>query len=531
MDAFSIQSARRHTLAEAFQKAVAQFPNKEAIIFETRRWTYWQVDRIVQKIALYLQAQGLRAGDHVAAYGANSDCYVFYWLACNRLGLVHVPVNYALLGDELHYILTQSQVKAVFCDPQLRDSLMGLKDRLSITLYGTFFGGETHDLLRLIQGVAHEQQLPNSLALEDISVFSHQDNRWLFDEQSIAQILYTSGTTSLPKGAMLSHEALYAEYESCIEALDIKSSDKALASLPLYHSAQMQVFLMPGLLQGVTQVIIASPKPEICFTWFEKESITTFFAPPTVWIALLRHPSFTVEKMQMLKKAYYGASIMPLPVLEEIRRLLPEMGVYNCYGQSEIGPLATVLNPAEHLISPSSAGKPILNVRTRVVDDNMNTVPVGQVGEIVHQSKQLMSGYWNKPEQTAESFEGGWFHSGDMGYFDEHGFLYIVDRIKDVINTGGVLVSSREVEECLYKHPAVAEVAVIAIPDEKWVEAICAVVMLKAGESVSEQELIAFAKERIAPFKVPKKIHFKEDLPRNTAGKLLKRVLREEYAR
>ncbi|NOL52426.1 fatty acyl-CoA synthetase [Pelistega suis] len=535
----SIQYSRRFTLAEAFQRAVAQFPNKEALVFERRRWTYRQVDKAVQQIALYLKSKGLKAGDHVAAYGANSDAYVLYWLACNRLGLVHVPVNYALLGDELHYILTQSKAKAVFCDPHLKESLANIQPRLNLDLYGTFFGGEQDDILSVAAVPPHEPATPGSVVLEDIRQFIENtlpmgdtDDVLLtaFDEKSPAQILYTSGTTSLPKGAMLSHEALYAEYMSAIEALDIKPSDKALTSLPLYHSAQMQVFLMPGLLQGVTQVIIPAPKPDVCFLWFEKENITTFFAPPTVWISLLRHPEFSVDKMKMLKKAYYGASIMPLPVLEEIRQLFPEMGVYNCYGQSEIGPLATVLNPAEHLISPASAGRPVMNVMTRVVDDKMNTVPVGQVGEIVHQSKQLMSGYWDKPEQTEESFEGGWFHSGDMGYFDEHGFLYIVDRIKDVINTGGVLVSSRDVEECLYKHPSVAEVAVIAIPDEKWVEAVCAVVTLKAGTTATEQELINFAKERIAPFKVPKKVHFKDELPRNTAGKLLKRTLREEFA-
>jgi fatty-acyl-CoA synthase len=160
----------------------------------------------------------------------------------------------------------------------------------------------------------------------------------------------------------------------------------------------------------------------------------------------------------------------------------------------------------------------------------MEEMPVGEMGEIVHRTPQAMIGYWDKPEQTAEAFQGGWFHSGDVGYFDANGFLFICDRIKDVINTGGVVVSSREVEECLYTHPAVAEVAVIALPDEKWVEAVSAVVSLKAGASVTEEELINFAKGKIAPFKVPKYIFFKQELPRNTAGKLLKRELRREYA-
>lgn len=528
----SIVQTRRNTLAEILQKTISCFPNKIAIVYQDRQWTFAQLDRAIQQIARYLKAKGLKAGDHVAAYGANSDAYVLYWLACNRMGLVHVPVNYALLGEELSYIVRQSKAKALYYDIALSSKVDDIRDKTEIELYGTFYGGQAQDDILTIGKVPWEKEVsPSAFTLEDIGEFSldSAETPFTFDENSIAQLLYTSGTTSLPKGAMLSHGALLAEYVSAIAALDFNGEDNVLNALPLYHSAQMQVFLMPYLLKGATQIIINAPKPELCFELFKTHNITSFFAPPTVWISFLRHPDFAVSKMAMLQKAYYGASIMPLPILEEIRNLFPNLGVYNCYGQSEIGPLATVLNPEGHLRSPASAGRPVLNVLTRVVDDAMNVLPVGKVGEIVHRSPQLMSGYWDKPEQTAEAFEGGWFHSGDMGYFDEHGFLYVVDRIKDVINTGGVLVSSREVEECLYKHSSVAEVAVIAVPDEKWVEAICAVVTVKAGETVTEQALIAHAKERLAPFKVPKQVYFKDELPRNTAGKLLKRKLREEF--
>jgi fatty-acyl-CoA synthase len=261
----------------------------------------------------------------------------------------------------------------------------------------------------------------------------------------------------------------------------------------------------------------------------EQERITSFFAPPTVWISLLRHKDFATRNLTSLKNIYYGASIMPLPVLHELRERLPGARPFNAYGQTEIAPCATVLAPEDHDARPASCGRPVLNVETRVVDPDMNDVPPRTHGEIVHRSPQLLTGYWDKPAETAEAFAGGWFHSGDVGYFDEDGYLYIVDRIRDVINTGGVLVASREVEEALFTHPSVSEVAVVGLPDEKWIEAVTAFVMLRPGHDADEATLIAHARQHLASFKLPKKVVFVDNLPRNTAGKLLKRELRNQY--
>src|SRR5690554_2705036 len=303
---------------------------------------------------------------------------------------------------------------------------------------------------------------------------------------------------------MMTHQALLAEYMACMVELDIKSDEPMLAALPLYHSAQMHVYLMPALLLGAPVHLRMAPLPDDCLGQIASEGIASFFAPPTVWISLLRHPDFDNFDLKTLKKAYYGASIMPVPVLEELQQRLPEVGLYNCYGQSEIAPLATVLRPEEHAARPASAGRPILTVETRVVDLAMNDVAPGEHGEIVHRSPQLLTGYWDKPDMSEEAFMGGWFHSG------------------------GVVVASREVEEGLFKHPAVSEVAVIGQPDEKWIEAITAVGVPKEGMEVSEAELIEHAKAHMAPFKVPKRIVFTEALPKSTAGKILKRHLRKE---
>ncbi|MDE8345086.1 MAG: AMP-binding protein [Acidocella sp.] len=328
-------------------------------------------------------------------------------------------------------------------------------------------------------------------------------------DDDIAQILYTSGTTGTPKGAALTHRALLSEYASCIIGMGYTEDEIFLGALPLYHSAPMHAFAMPLLLTGAEILLMESPVPAICLERIARDHVTSMFCPPTVWISLLRHPDFATRDLSSLKKAYYGAAIMPVPVLQELRARLPGILPFNCYGQSEIAPLATILQPHEHDARPASVGRPVLNVETRVVDLNMQDMPPGSHGEIIHRSPHLMRGYWDKPIETAQAFAGGWFHSGDVGYFDAEGYLYIVDRIKDVINTGGVQVASREVEDALFTHPAIAEVAVIAIPDPKW---------------------IAHASQCLAPYKRPKQIFFTDALPKNTAGKLLKRQLRLEYA-
>ncbi|RBL80648.1 acyl-CoA synthetase, partial [Streptomyces cavourensis] len=225
---------------------------------------------------------------------------------------------------------------------------------------------------------------------------------------------------------------------------------------------------------------------------------------------------------------YYGASIMPVPVLERLRARLPHLAFYNCFGQSEIGPLATVLGPDEHECRMESCGRPVLFVEARVVDEEGREVPDGTAGEVVYRSPQLCTGYWDKPEETAEAFRDGWFRSGDLAVRDAEGYFTVVDRVKDVINSGGVLVASRQVEDALYTHPAVAETAVVGLPDERWIEAVTAVVVLR-GEA-SDTELIAHAREKLAPFKAPKRVVFVEELPRNASGKILKRELRDRLA-
>ncbi|KAE8437147.1 fatty acyl-CoA synthetase [Vreelandella piezotolerans] len=506
-------SIHRNTIGAALDRSARKYPQQLALRFAERSWSYHTLNAAANQVANALLEAGLVPGDRLAVYGKNSDAYVIAWLAAVKAGLVHVPVNFALSSEELGYILQQSGAKGVLSDASLADKVCEATQSITLTVNGTLHAVEPSGFDVLASaGSSHSSKEPD-VALEG---------------SSLAQLLYTSGTTAAPKAAMMSHQALMAEYMACMVELDIKGNEAMLAALPLYHSAQMHVFLMPALLLGAPVTLLEAPLPESCLAAMAQHKISSFFAPPTVWISLLRHPQFGQHDLSCLKKAYYGASIMPVPVLEEMQQRFSGVGLYNCYGQSEIAPLATVLRPEEHAERPASAGRAILTVETRIVDLEGNDVAPGEHGEIVHRSPQLMVGYWDKPEMTAEAFQGGWFHSGDVGYVDEAGYLYIVDRIKDVINTGGVLVASREVEEALFKHEAISEVAVIGLPDEKWIEAITAVVVLKEGQAVSEETLIHHVKGIMAPYKVPKRIVFTDALPKSTAGKILKRHLRHD---
>ncbi|MFF1421496.1 fatty acyl-CoA synthetase [Streptomyces sp. NPDC058280] len=489
------------TVDGVVRRSAARIPDRVAVRYADRVWTYAELDAAVSTAAALLRAHGLADGDRVAAYGHNSDVYLIAFLACARAGLVHVPVNQHLTGDDLAYLVAQSGSALVLADPALAGRLpAGVPVRAL---------RDTDDSLLT--------------ALDTPKPYEREG-----DPGDLVQLLYTSGTTALPKGAMMTHRALVHEYVSALTALDLRETDRPVHSLPLYHSAQTHVFLLPYLAVGAENTILDAPDPVTIFDLVGAGRADSLFAPPTVWIALAGHPEFAARDLSGLRKAYYGASIMPVPVLERLRGRLPSLAFYNCFGQSEIGPLATVLGPDEHEGRMDSCGRPVRFVEARVVDENGKEVPDGTAGEVVYRSPQLCEGYWAKPVETAEAFRDGWFHSGDLAVRDAEGFYTVVDRVKDVINSGGVLVASRQVEDALYTHPAVAEAAVIGLPDDRWIEAVTAVVVPR-GE-VTEAELLTHAREKLSHFKAPKRVLFVAWLPRNASGKILKRELRDRFS-
>ncbi|MGW0770565.1 acyl-CoA synthetase [Streptomyces sp. NPDC002676] len=493
---------RGSTVDGVLRRSARRTPARIALEYGERTWTYEELDGAVSRAAALLLAQGLAPGDRVGAYGHNCDAYLIGFLACARAGLVHVPVNQNLTGDDLAYLVRQSGSTLVLADPDLAERLP--------------------DGVRVLPLRDAEGSLLSRLA--DTPPYDGPEPR----TEDLVQLLYTSGTTALPKGAMMTHRALVHEYLSAITALDLSAGDRPAHALPLYHSAQMHVFLLPYLAVGATNIILDAPDGDRLFDLVEAGRVDSLFAPPTVWIGLANRPDFATRNLDGLRKAYYGASIMPVPVLRRLRERLPGLAFYNCFGQSEIGPLATVLGPGEHEGRLDSCGRTVLFVDARVVDDKGEDVPDGTPGEIVYRSPQLCEGYWDKPEETAEAFRDGWFHSGDLAVRDPEGYFTIVDRVKDVINSGGVLVASRQVEDALYTHEAVAEAAVIGLPDERWIEAVTAVVVPRGD--VTEAQLVSHVREKLPAFKAPKKVLFVEELPRNASGKILKRELRDRFS-
>ncbi|MFD5877309.1 fatty acyl-CoA synthetase [Streptomyces yangpuensis] len=496
-------AVRDNTVDGLVRDSARRVPDRPAVRYAGRSWSYAELDAAVTTGAALLRGRyGLAAGDRVATYAHNSDAYLLAFLACARAGLTHVPVNQNLTGEDLAYILDDSGSTLVLADPALAGRI---PDRYPVRALR-----DAPD--SFLDGLA--EPLPFEPEPEPCG-----------DPGGLVQLLYTSGTTALPKGAMMTHRALAHEYESAIEALDLAEEDRPVHSLPLYHSAQMHVFLLPYLAVGAVNIILDAPVAEQLFDLVEVGEADSLFAPPTVWIGLAGHPQFGERELGALRKAYYGASIMPVPVLERLRRRLPGLAFYNCFGQSEIGPLATVLGPREHEGRMESCGRPVRHVEARVVDEEGKDVPDGTAGEVVYRSPQLCLGYWNDPGATEKAFRDGWFRSGDLAVRDAEGYFTVVDRVKDVINSGGVLVASRQVEDVLYAHPDVAEAAVVGLPDERWIEAVTAVVVPRGA--VTEAELLDYARDRLAHFKAPKRVLFVDALPRNASGKILKRELRD----
>jgi fatty-acyl-CoA synthase len=508
----------QHSLADLLRRTAARVPSKLAIQCGDTRWSYAEFEHVCARLAAGLWRHNIRPGDRVAILSRNSHAFAAMRFALARIGAVLVPVNFMLNAEEIAFILQSSGAVALAVGPDFVETGRAAVAR----------GGKVGTLFWL-PGEAPAAQPSGLIDFDELISGDPLRSPVEVDARTLAQIVYTSGTESLPKGAMLTHEAVIWQYVSCVIEGEMAADDVMLHALPLYHCAQLDVFLGPAVYLGISNIIISQPRPDVILPCIAKHGITSFFAPPSVWIALLRAPSFDATDLSSLKKGYYGASIMPVEVLREIQQRLPTVRLWNFYGQTEIAPLATVLKPEDQLRKAGSAGKPVLNVETRVVGPDMADVPPGEVGEIVHRSPQLLRGYFNDAEKTAAAFGGDWFHSGDLATIDAEGYITVVDRKKDMIKSGGENVASREVEEMIYRLPAVSEVAVIGLPDPYWIEAVTAVVVVKQGHSLDPDAVTRHCHQHMAPFKVPKRVIFAESLPKNPSGKLLKRELRTLY--
>ncbi|BBX07866.1 acyl-CoA synthetase [Mycolicibacterium aichiense] len=514
----SIRAARGHGLGDIPRRSARRYPDKVAIIDGDVTLTFSEFDDLVDRAAAALSDNGFGPGDRVALLARNCWQYAVLAFATARAAVVLVPVNFMLTAEEIAYILRHCRATGFIVEADL------------ITVAEDAMSPDTSVATKMAIAEAESPAPSGWVDFEQCLATTSSPPNPDVDDDQLLRVMYTSGTESRPKGVMHSSRTLMWQYVSSITAGSMAVDDVEIHSLPLYHCAQLDNFLATDVYLGATSIILPRPDPEAVLRTIERYAVTNYFAPPTVWISLLRSPVFDQVDLSSLRKGYYGASAMPTEILHEIRHRLPNLQLWNFYGQTEIAPLASALGPEEQEAHAGAAGRPVLNVETAILDESDEPVPAGTIGEIAHRSPHLMLGYLDDPGKTAEAFRAGWFHSGDLGFYDDAGLLHVVDRKKDMIKTGGENVASREVEEVLYLHAGVEEAAVFGLEHPVWVEAVVAAVVLRQGADLSEDEVLAHCRTHLAGFKTPKHVFFVSELPKNPSGKLLKRDLRQRFS-
>jgi acyl-CoA synthetase (AMP-forming)/AMP-acid ligase II len=503
-------------------KSARTFPNRTALIHGARKRSYREFNARANQLANALSKLGIRRGDNVAVLQFNYMETLESIFACFKVGCAAVPINFRLHPREFGFIIDHSDCKAVILSEEFNEPIRQVQSDLSkvqtfITLTGA--DGEMLDYEAALAGESEQWQ--------DAEV-NAEDVAWLF---------YTSGTTGYPKGAMLTHRNLLAMIMSFFaDMAPLGPDDAILHAAPLSHGSGL--YSLPNVAKAATNVILSSKsfEPKVVFETIQEHRITNMFAAPTMVKLLVESPVLGDYDLSSMKCLNYGGGPM---YVEDLKKAISRLGpcLVQLFGQGESPMTITYLPTRDHVAQGTpeqigrlaSAGFARTDVEVKVFDDEGREVPVGVTGEIVTRSDLVMRGYWKNPEATAAALRGGWLHTGDVGYMDERGYLFIMDRSKDMIITGGENVYPREIEEVLLRSPAVKEVAVIGVPDAKWGEKIMACVVCRPGAAVSEEELISFCKDHLASYKKPKAVVFMDELPKNNYGKILKRELKELY--
>jgi fatty-acyl-CoA synthase/long-chain acyl-CoA synthetase len=503
---------RGMTTSDQLARWARRTPDAVALRFEGSGRSYAELDERVTRLARALAGRGVNTGDRVAVLGLNGLEVWEAYLAGVRLGAVVVPVNFRLVADEVAYVLSDSGAVALVVDRALAEVAAKARGQAPGVRTVLTIGGDYEEAL----AAAGTEPL-------DVEV----------DEDAAAFIMYTSGTTGRPKGAVLTHRNLLMHVFSQVTHLGVDPSDRvAVPGAPLFHIAGLAGGL-PPLLLGGTHVILRSGgfDPVATLDLIERERVTNIFLVPAMWAAVVAVPDIASRDLSSLRRISWGAAPASTTLLRTLIDTFPQAEVVTAFGQTECSPVTCFLRGEDSVRKIGSIGTPMLNVEVRVVDDAMQDVPQGEVGEIVYRSPMVMREYWGKPEATAEAFAGGWFHSGDLVRQDEDGYLYVVDRKKDMIITGGENVYCAEVEDVLAGHPKVGEVALIGVPDARYGEAPLAVVAPRdPADPPTPAELTAWCRERLARYKNPREYSIVGALPRNPSGKVLKTRLREEHS-
>ncbi len=502
------------------EKNARERGKKKALFFEDEVYTFHRFDDMVGKLAHGLKKLGLEAGDVVALHLPNGPEFTVTMFAIWRIGAVVTPINPALTPEEICYQLQDSEAKIWIYDIQLRDRVYKVLEQL----------GETTPLCIVTGDKKSEGALLWTDVFADEGVPFIRLKSMEKEMKEIALIIYTSGTTGKPKGVMLSHKNIYYMTRSLVKAMELTDNDRALLILPLFHVNGIMVTLLSPFFVGGSTVICRKFHPGKFFSIVKRYKPTYFSAVPTIYGMLLDLPEGAEKDIDMscLRFGICGAAPMPRDLFLRFEQRYP-IKIIEGYGLSE-GTVASTLNPVHGQRKIGSIGLPLPDQVVKIFNEQNQEVLPGEIGEIIISGKNLMHGYLNRPEATKEILKGGWLRSGDLGYKDEDGYIYIVDRKKDIIIRGGQNVYPAEIENILYQHPAVYEAAVIGVEDEKYGEEVKAFVSLKKEyqNQLDEKAIIQFCQKKLAYYKIPKTIEFLDELPKNSVGKITKALLRKK---
>lgn len=503
-------------------KSARHYPKAKAVIYGDAELSYTQFNNRCNRLANALRRLGVKKGDNVSILQYNYPQMLEAIFACFKSGCAAVPINFRLHPDEFAYVIDNSDSNTVIISQEFNQSIKDIRHKIPKVRHFITISNAGSDF------IDYEALIDGESDYFDDEAVAPDDLAWLF---------YTSGTTGRPKGAMLTHRNLVSMVMSSLaDIIPLGSDDAVLHAAPLSHGSGM--YAISNITKGASNVILNSKSfdPELIFKTIEENKITNMFAAPTMIQMMINSPAIENYDLSSLRAVIYGGGPMYVEVL---KKAIEKLG--NCliqiFGQGE-SPMTITYLPHEDHVKDSlsfqenrlaSAGIERTDVEVRIFDHNDREVPCGTIGEIVTRSDTVMKGYWKNPDATAEAMKSGWLHTGDMGLMDENGYLFIKDRSKDMIISGGENIYPREVEDVLLEHPAVREVAVIGVPDSKWGESVKAIVALQDTQKATENELIDFCKERLASYKKPKSIDFMEDLPKNNYGKVVKTILREKY--
>lgn len=503
-------------------------PDRPSVIFEGKKLTFGQLNERSNRMAHALSSLGVNKGDMVAMLQVNCPQYLETYYAVAKLGAIFCPLNFRAKADELTYMLNYCEAKVLLVGERYLEMVNGMRPNIPKVQHFI-------SIDKKAEGMLYYEDLLAKSSAED--VFSE------IGDDDVSILMFTAGTTGRPKGVPLTHSSFVSYMLTNVTPVDPEIEEVNLLTVPLYHVAGIQAMLA-ATYGGRTLAMMRQFEVKDWMKTVQETKANRAMLVPTMLKRVIDEPDFNKYDLSSLKVITYGAAPMPFEVIKKAIDVFPKVMFINAFGQTETASTITALGPEDHVITgtdaekskklkrlQSSIGKAMQDVEVKIVDEHGKEMPRGKAGEIVARGPRVMSGYWKDPEKTAKAIRDGWLHTGDMGYMDDEGYIYLAGRGDDMIIRGGENISPEEVENVLYSHPKVEEAAVIGIPDPEWGQQPKAVVVLKKGEKATPEELIEYCRQKLSSFKRPRYVAFIDELPRTSTGKVLKRVLREQHGK